>query len=67
MQPIINGLADNPTLRRGTFFRVIHHLGLLEPPPSLLLLFQVPRQGAKQSWAEEVPFLPLVLDGTFGR
>ena len=48
-------------------FRAIHHLRPLEPSPSLLELFQVPRQGAKQSWAEEVPFLPLVLDGTFGR
>lgn len=46
-------------------FRVSHHLRPLELSPSLLQLFQVPRQGAKQSWAE-VPFLPSVLDGTFG-
>lgn len=51
----------------GPFFRVSHYLRPLEPSPSLLQLLQVPRQGAKQSWAEEVHFLPLVLDGTFGR
>lgn len=38
-------------------FRVSHNLRPLELAPSLLQLFQVPRQGAKQSWAE-VPFLP---------
>lgn len=64
MEAVINGIEGHCS-EVWDLFSVICHLRPLESSPPLLQLFHVPSKGAQHSWA--VPFLSLILDGTFGK